>query len=318
MNKASQQRWITHERVFKNGLISFSRNVWLAIAAIAMMAVTLTILLFLIVSNSTLNHSISNITGKIDVTAYLKDSDSQAQVNKLTSDLQALPSVQAVTYTSKEQALSQYRAQNLNNVALLEAISETNNPLPASLTVKPRDPNNLQPIRDLLNQPANLALQTDSNQSPDNTRRQAVDKIAHAAHFFQQAGIAGIAVFVIVSMMIIFNTIRMAIFNRREELTIMRLLGATTWYIRGPFVIETMIYGMLAAIFSVIACYLLFVVGSNGLNASSLGLLDIGYSHDFITQHLAQIIVGQILVGIFIGAISSTIATRRYLKFKSS
>lgn len=318
MNKASKQRWITHERVLKNGLISFGRNVWLAVAAIAMMAVTLSILLFLIIANSTLNHSIQNITGKIDVTAYLKDSDSQAQIDKLKSDLEALPSVQSVGYTSKAQALADYRAQNANNVNLLEAISETNNPLPASLKVKPKDPNNLQPIRDFLSQPANLALQTDSNQSSDNTRRQAVDKIAHAAHFFQQAGIAGIIVFVVVSMMIIFNTIRMAIFNRREELTIMRLLGATTWYIRGPFVIETMVYGMLAAIVSIFVCYLIFVVGASGLNASALGLLDIGYSHTFISNHLSQIILGQILVGILIGAVSSTIATRRYLKFKSN
>jgi cell division transport system permease protein len=145
-------------------------------------------------------------------------------------------------------------------------------------------------------------------------RKAAIDKITTATHFFQQAGIIGIAVFIVISMLIIFNTIRMAIFNRRDELVIMRLLGATPGYIRGPFVVETMLYGAVAAIISLLVVGVLFGIASSTLEASSLGLLDIDYSSQFFTDNLWLILTAQILVGILIGAASSAFATRRYLK----
>src|SRR5207237_3126714 len=124
-------------------------------------------------------------------------------------------------------------------------------------------------------------------------RKAAIDKITAATHFFQQAGVIGIIVFIIISMLIIFNTIRMAIFNRRDELVIMRLLGASTAYIRGPFVVETMLYGAVAAGLSLIVCGGLFAVASSTLQASSLGLLDIGFSGHYFRQHLWIILTTQ-------------------------
>ena len=117
-------------------------------------------------------------------------------------------------------------------------------------------------------------------------------------------------------MLIIFNTIQMAIFNRREELIIMRLLGATPWYIKGPFVVETMLYGIVAAAISLGICAALFAVASSTLQASSLGLLDISYSNQYFSKNLWLILTTQIGVGIIIGAVSSIIATRRYLRLR--
>lgn len=307
-------KYITLERIIKNGVINFGRNVWLAIAAIAMMAITLTILLFAIVANTTFNHTIADITSHIDVSVYLKDSVTPDQRDKLIKQVKALPNVQSVSYVSKAQALKTYEAQNANNPDLLAAISETDNPLPASLDIKPRDPNQLQSIKDFLDKPAVTALQSDPT-SYSGDRKAAIDKITSATHFFQQAGIVGIIVFIIISMLIIFNTIRMAIFNRRDELIIMRLLGASTSFIRGPFIVETMLYGAVAAAVSLIVVWTLFRVASSTLQASSLGLLDIGYSSNYFSHHFWQILIIQIVVGILIGAASSAIATRRYLRF---
>ncbi len=306
-------KYITVERIIKNGFINFGRNVWLAIAAIAMMAITLTILLFAVITNATFNHTIADITSHIDVSFYLKDTVTDQQRGNLIRDIQALPNVKSVSYLSKNDALKRYQQQNANNAALLTAISETDNPLPASLTIKPVDPNRLQDIQDFLDKPAQKALQSDpTNYSGD--RKAAIDKITSATHFFQQAGVVGIIVFIIISMLIIFNTIRMAIFNRRDELIIMRLLGASTAYIRGPFIVETMLYGAVAAAISLTVCWALFRVASSTLQASSLGLLDIGYSSRYFSNHLLSILTIQLLVGILIGAASSGIATRRYLK----
>jgi cell division transport system permease protein len=306
-------KYITLERIIKNGFVNFGRNIWLAIAAIAMMGITLTILLFAIVSNATFTHTIGDLTSHIDVVEYLKDSDTQNQVAKQMKELKNLPNVKAVSYTSKSRALKVYEQQNANNPTLLAAISETDNPLPASITIKPLDPNKIQDIQNFLDKPAQKALQSDPT-SYSGDRKAAIDNITSATHFFQQAGVIGIIVFMVISMLIIFNTIRMAIFNRRDELIIMRLLGASTAFIRGPFVVETMLYGAVAAAISLTVCWALFHIASSTLQASSLGLLDIGYSNSYFSKNLLPILTIQILVGILIGAASSGIATRRYLK----
>ena len=306
-------KYITLERIIKNGFVNFGRNIWLAIAAMAMMAITLTILLFAIVANTTFNHTISDITSHIDVSVYLKDNITDAQRTNLIKEVRGLDNVKSVSYISKDQALKQYIQQNVNNPDLLAAISQTDNPLPASLSIKPNDPNHLQDIKDFLDKPAIQALQSDPT-SYSGDRKAAIDKITSATHFFQQAGIVGIIVFIIISKLIIFNTIRMAIFNRRDELVIMRLLGASTSFIRGPFIVETMLYGAVAAVISLVVVWTLFRIASSTLQASSLGLLDIGYSSRYFSDHLFSILTIQILVGILIGAASSGIATRRYLR----
>lgn len=306
-------RFITLERIFKSGFVGFTRNIWLAIAAIAMMAITLTILLFAIIANSTFRHTIDDITSHIDVSVFLKDEVTDKQQKDLISGLEKIDNVKSVQYISKTKALKIYREQNAKNTALLEAISEIDNPLPAKLVIKPKDPNKLDNIKTYLEKPEIKNLQSDPT-SYSGDRKAAIDKITRATHFFEQAGIVGIIVFIIISMLIIFNTIRMAIFNRRDELVIMRLLGASTWYIRGPFVVETVMYGVLAAIISLIVCGALFAVASSTLQASSLGLLDITYSSDYFSKNFLLILTAQILAGIIIGAVSSAVATRRYLK----
>lgn len=311
----TSRKYITLERIFKNGAVNFGRNVWLAIAAIAMMGITLTILLFAVVANATFNHTITDLTSHIDVSVYLKKTVPDDQRNKLVKDLKGIENVKSVSYLSKDEVLKRYQQQNANNPLLLSAISQTDNPLSAELHIKPKDPNQLQGIKDFLDKPSIAALQSDPT-SYSGDRKAAIDKITRATHFFQQAGVIGIIIFMIISMLIIFNTIRMAIFNRRDELVIMRLLGASPWYIRGPFIVETVLYGAVAATISLIVCAALFAVASSTLQASSFGLLDISYSGNYFRSHLWQILTIQIGVGIIIGAASSAIATRRYLKLK--
>jgi len=126
-----------------------------------------------------------------------------------------------------------------------------------------------------------------------------------------------VLVFATISVLIIFNTIQMAIFNRRDELQIMRLLGASTSFIRGPFVVEAIIYGILSAVVSILLINAVFITASSSLQATSFGLLDISYSQSFFQNHYWVLLTIQLGLGIFIGAASSVIATRRYLKFKT-
>lgn len=308
-----RRKLITGERIVKSGFTNFWRNIWLSVAAVAMMSTTLTILLFAVVANATFNNTIANITNRIDISVYLKDTVTLDQQEKLISQIQRIDNIKSVTYVSKAQALKSYEQQNANNPNLLAAISQTENPLPASLKIKPKDPNRLQPIKDFLDKTEVKALQSDPT-SYSGDRKAAIDNITRATRFFQQAGIIGIIVFTVISMLIIFNTIRMTIFNRRDELIIMRLLGASTAFIRGPFIVETMVYGLVAALISLAACAALFKIAASTLQASSLGLLDISYSNKFFTENIVRILILQIITGIIIGAVSSAFATRRYLK----
>lgn len=311
-----KRKLIVFERIFKSGCINFVRNAWLAAAAIAVMVITLSIVLFSVIASATFNNTINQITDRIDVSVYLKDSVTTQQREELTSQIQELGTVKSVEFVSKDQALEIYKKANQNNVDLLMAISQTDNPLPASLRIKPTDPNKLEELKNFLDKPDVKDLQSDPT-SYSGDRKEAIDKITYATSFFQKAGLVGIIVFTIISMLIIFNTIRMAIFNRRDELNIMRLLGASTWFIRGPFIVETMLYGFIAAIVSVLLCNALFSISSTTFEASSLGLLDISFANRYFIDHYWAILFIQIAIGILIGAASSFFATRRYLKFRA-
>lgn len=308
---------ITLSRIIKTGLVNFARNAWLAIAAMAVMTVTLTIVLFSLITNATFANTIAQITDKIDVSVYLKDGVSVSDRNNLISGIKKLPNVKGVAFLSKDEVLAKYRQQNANNQEVLSAISSTDNPLPETIKVKPYDLNKIQDIRDYLTKPENSKLQTEDSPSYSGDRKAAIDKITHATNIIRQVGIFSVIIFAVISVLIIFNTIQMAIFNRRDELTIMRLLGASTWFIRGPFVVENIVYGIFSAILSVVIIKVLFMLASSALQASSLGLLDINYASTYFNGHLWQLLTIQLAVGILIGAASSVVATQRYLKFKT-
>ena len=309
-----KRKMVSLERVVKAGSVNFFRNLSLSIAATAVMVVTLTIVLFSIIANATFNNTIAQINDKIDVSVYLKDEVTEDQRNKFINEIKSIGNVKSVEFISKDQALEQYRADNKDNLDLLLAISQTDNPLPATIKIKPWDPGNIEDIRSVIESEQNKALQSDET-SYSGDRKEAIDKITNATAFFRQAVFVGVIVFAVISMLIIFNTIQMAIFNRRDEITIMRLLGASTWYIKGPFIVETMLYGIVAAVVSLVLVNSLFVVQSRAFDASSLGLLDIEYANQYFADHFWIFLGLQLLAGMSIGALSSLIATKKYLRF---
>ncbi len=312
-----RRKLITFSRIVNTGMVNFVRNASLAVAAMAVMVVTLTIILFSLITNATFTNTIAQITDKIDISVYLKDSVTPDQTDKLMEGIKKLSNVDHVKYLSKNDALKRYMKQNEGNESLLSAISQTSNPLPATILVKPIDLNEIDQIKNYLAKPDNVKLQSDEP-SYSGDRKEAIDKITHATNVLRQIGVVTVITFAIISALIIFNTIQMAIFNRRDEIQIMRLLGASTSYIRGPFVVESIIYGIVSAIISVLIINATFVASSSALEASSLGLLDINYASEYFSQNFLWFLTVQIAIGIVLGAASSVIATRRYLKFKTS
>ncbi len=310
------RRRTTFIRILRTGTLYFVRNAWLAVAAMATMIITLTIILFSIIVNATFSNTVEQITEKIDVSVYLKDTVTAAQAKEFVAQIERQPSVKSVTYLDKAAALRAFVAQNSGNDKLLQAVSETDNPLPATVKIKPIDLNRMTEVRNFVTKPQWKELQSDPV-SDNGDRRTTIDKITHATNILRRAGIAAVVIFALISVLIIFNTIQMAIFNRRDELQIMRLLGASTGYIRGPFVVETIIYGVISAVASILIINALFITASSSLQATSFGLLDITYSQLFFQTYYWRLLFLQLTLGILIGAASSMIATQRYLKFKT-
>jgi cell division transport system permease protein len=303
-------------RIFIAGCNNFVRNAWLSITAMAVMLITLTIILVSIIANATFSNTISDVRDKIDISVFLKDNITPQQREQLVTEIKATNSTKSIEYISKEQALELYKEQNKDNINLQTAISLTDNPLPASLRIKPVDPDNIQPIKEVVDKKENKDLQS-ANTSYSGDRKEAIDKIAKATSLIKRIGFIGVVTFAVISVLIIFNTIQMAIFDRRDELSIMRLLGASRNYIRGPFLVESFLIGVASAVLSIAICNAMFSVASETLGANSFGLLDLAYSSDYFANNFWKIVGLQLSLGAVIAVGSSFIATGRYLRLRS-
>jgi len=312
-----KRRFITLGRIIRTGMVNFVRGLWLALAAVAIMVITLTIILFSVIVNATFGHTVDQIANQVNVSVFLKDNVSDTQAKNFATSIRGQADVKRVDYLDKQQAQIAFINQNGGNQTLQSAVVETGNPIPATIHVFPRDLNDIVNINKFLSQSKYKSLQTSGSPSYNGDRKKAIDNITHATNILRRAGVAAVILFAFISVLIIFNTIQMAIFNRRDEIQIERLLGASTTFIRGPFVVESIIYGILSAIVSVLLINALFVTASSSLQATSFGLLDIAYSQKFFEAHYWILLAAQLGLGILIGTASSVIATRRYLKFKT-
>jgi cell division transport system permease protein len=271
-----------------------------------------------VVTNATFTNTIAQITNKIDVSVYLQSNVDNTQAEQFVQRIKTHPEIAKVVYLNQQQALQSYINQNNGNKALIAAATEAGtNPIPATILVYPSNLNYVNSIKNFLVNPQNKVLQTTDSPSYNGNQKEAIDNITHATDVLRQIGVIAVIVFAVICALIIFNTIQMAIFNRRDEITIMRLLGASTNYIRGPFIVESAIYGLLSGLISVGIIYVSFKTASSALQASSLGLLDISYAYHYFDSHKLILLTLQIAVGIIIGTVSSYIATHRYLKFKT-
>lgn len=298
-------------RVLHAGARNFMRNAWLSTAATAVMTITLTIVVVSFISNSALTSTIKGVTDKIDVSIYLNDAVTPAQKLAFQQALLADPNVKSVSYRSKDQALAIYEAQNKNNPTILQGLQFAGNPLPASFEIQAKDPKNLNSIVAIANEPQYASLQ-DPTAPPSYSgqNKETINRIVRVANFFKSGGLIASIIFVIISTLIIFNTIRMAIFTRREEIEIMKLVGATKWFIRGPFIFEAALYGIIAAIIALTLSYSLLL----GAAPKVANYIDVQSTINFFRSYPAVVILGELIIGICIGAFSSMLAMSRYLK----
>jgi cell division transport system permease protein len=313
--KRKSRRLLTFYRICRYGLESFIRNSWLSVAAVAVMTITLLIIFTAFAAQNILTDTISDLGKKVDMSIYLKTDTTDKVGADLKVELEKLSSVRNVTYVSSTAARADFAQKNGNSSDVLAALNVATNMIPASLKVVVKDINNTTQLQDFVKNDTLVKkyINPDPNFKPSfaSERRNAIEKIAGAASFAQKVGIVAGSVFVIISSLIIFNTISMAIFNRKEEIQMMKLIGADKWFIRGPFVVEAIIYGIIAA-------FIATGIGIFGLYKSSAILLNqqisVQPTIDFVIYRIPVVLLAMIAIGAVIGIISSLLATRRYLK----
>lgn len=303
---------ISFGRIANAGFHNFVRNAWLSTSAVAVMVVTLTIILSSMVLNSALTNTVNDIAQQITVSVYLKDEVEEATLEELKLALESNENVVGVNYISKQDALAIFQDQNRDDSTLLEVFALTGaDTLPASYEVTVRDLSNIDTIVAVTEEERFVA--TVDETSVNEARKESIDNIAKAQDFITIASIGAAAIFAGISILIIFNTIRMAVFTRSDEIEIMKLIGATPRYIRGPFLFEASMYGVVAGIISTIVVYSVLL----GLGPRVKNQLLIEPTIDSFSSNFILVLIAAIIMGALIGLISSMFSLSRYLRFKS-
>ena len=311
--KRHRRQWITFLRMCRYGVNNFSRNAWLTSAATAVMTITLLVVFVTLAARNVLVDTVDEIRDKVDMSIYVKTDTKQEDIEKIKSGLKSLSTVKAVSFTSPEQARQAFAEQNKQNPETLEALNEATNQFPGTYHISLIDINNTSELQKFVEDDRTLKKVIDPNRAPSfaGERKSAIENIARWVGFAEKAGIIASGVFIAISSLIVFNTIRMAIFNRKDEIQMMKLIGADRGFIRGPFVVEAIVYGFIAAIIATVLG-IAIVLGS-AEKLMSYGVLVNG-TIDLMTTYLAFVVLGMVALGALIGVISSLLATQRYLK----
>ncbi len=309
-----KRKLINARRVFVIGAVSFIRNAWLSVAATVVMGITLACILLTLFAHYTLTSTVKSFTDNIDVSIYFNANATKEQIDEVSAEIRNNTSlgVKEVTYVSKEEARATYEASIKDSIKELQSLSQTNeDTFPASIKVKTYDTAKLQDVVEITRAKKYSSI-VYKDSYKDAAKRKAVDKLGNIAKFLRNSGFVASLLFGAISILVILNTIRMAIFNRKDEIEIMQLIGASKWYIRGPFLVEASIYGAIAGIFANLFFYVL-VLGQ----APKLGsyVEEIRPAVEKFQSLIWIVVPSTLLIGIIIGSFSAYLAIRKHLRF---
>ena len=304
-------------RILKYGTKGWARNIWLSTAATAVMAITMIILFVTVVASVILTNTAEMMREKIDITIYLKPGTSETMLGKLTEIISKDSNVKSVMASTSEEEYEKFIAENAGSEEIINVLDDEMKELmlskmQATMRVKVHNVDNLDSIKELVSNDAMFKETIDSEKAPTYDVNQVeIATITTWARIARTGGIILAGVFLVISVLIIFSTIRMAIFSRREEIYMMKLVGADKRFIRGPFLVEAEICGVIAGILAATASYF-------GFKAVMPGLADYGITIDTITEILESnklilVYLVFIAVGVAIGRISARLAVSKYL-----
>jgi len=305
--------WLNTKRIMHSGFLSFWRNGFVSLSSILVVTVTLFTIVSLIFTNVILESVLSDFKTKVDVNVYFITSAQESDILQMKSTLEKQPEVASVGYVSREQAIAEFKDKHKDDYLTLQALNEIgDNPLGARLNVVAKDPSQYEGIAKKI-ESQNTLLSGGVNIVDKVNFRQNKDIIERLTKFIagvKQFGYTFALILVCTSLLITFNTIRLVIYMTREEIAVMRLVGASSMYVRGPFIVGGMVYGLVSALLAMILFYpiTLWLTGKTTEFFGGVNLYSY-YMHNFF-----QIFFIILIVGMALGALSSFLAVRKYLK----
>ena len=295
-------------RIIKYALQNFFRNGWLTMATLAVMILALLVFEALLVFNALTNIGLNLLKDKIDVSVYFKDTAEEKDILQIRDAVADIKEVKKVEYISKAKALLTFKEKHRDDPIIQASLEELNgNPLSASLNIKAGDPKDYPTIVTYFNR---TELQPLIEKVTYHQNQLVIDRLVKIVDTTQKVGFALTFYLAVTAVLVTLNAISLAIYSNRDEIGIMRLVGAPNVFIRGPYVVEGIVYGAIAAVLSIILALPFIYFASSYVNI----FLEKQGLENYFYDNIWWLLGYQLLFGIILGAVSSMLAVNRYLK----
>lgn len=283
------------------------RNRWLAVATVSVMFLAIFFISVLIMINMVGQTMLVNLKNKVDVSVYIKSDIEEQQIAQLRSDLLFLGEVKKVSYVSSGEAVEKFRERHKDNPVLMESLAELGNPLLPAINIEAQEASQYEAIIKYLQEGKYKDMIEKINYQES---KPLIERLTNFSNKVTRAGIIISIILALVAGLVTFNTIRLAMYNFRDEVSVMRLVGASDWFIRGPFVVEAVLYGAIAAL----ATLVLFFPFVYFLSPKISALVPGSNIYTWLTSNFFKILFFQLFIGIMLGGASSLVAIRKYLR----
>ncbi len=313
----------TFKRITRTGFVNFWRNGFLTFAAIVVITLSLSAFGALIFGSAFGRALITDVKDKVDINIYFNTSASESDILAINKEISSLPDVAKIEYVSRDKALADFKTKWQNNALIMQGLEEIGgNPFPASTNIKAKDPGQYGSITKY--------LEDKNPTSADGTpliekinyeqNKVVIDRLSRIIPAVERAGLIISIVLIIVAAIVVFNTIRLVIYTARDEISVMKLVGASNIYVRGPLVVSGIMYGIVSAIITLglMGAFAYWsdsvVLKFAGVTVASDFSLVVNVLSQYFVQNFKQIFSIIFIAGIILGGLSSYIAARRYLK----
>ena len=300
--------FITLNRIIKSGSVNFWRNGWLSTATVLIMTVALISWTSIFLVNVVLTSVLDVLAEKVDISVYFNLDAKESDILSLKSRVEGLKEVANVEYVSKDKALEVFKSRHAGDEVILKSIKELDvNPLEASLNILAKDSAEYDAIASFLNQDQSKSIVSKINYTENKV---VINRLNNIIKVLRETGIAASLILAIVAFLVAFNTVRLAIYSAREEITVMKLVGASNWFVRGPFIVEGVLHGIIASVFS----FMIIIPGIGFLGPKLFNFIPEINLVNYIGNNFWPLLFFQTLGGVALGVFSSWVAVRKYLK----
>lgn len=295
-------------RTFKEGVRNYWRNGWLTFATVSVMSISLYVMSLTIIVVLGANLALKNIQDKINISVYFNPGTEKERIMEIKNKLSGYREIKSIEFVSKEKALDEFMQMTNNDPSIRQALEEIGeNPLLDSLVVKAQNPEDYEIIDQAIK---GSSFIDDISQTNYKKNEDEIRKLNDVIKTVEKAGFTIGAIFVVVAIMITFNTIRLTIYSHKQEFEVMRLVGASNMYVRMPHVFEGIMYGISSALVVLIGLFFTFQFVSPSVQR----IVPKEILISFYYQNFSVMAIMLIFSGIFLGVVSGLIAIRRYLK----